>query len=735
MPDPGSRGSMRTIHVALVFACLATATACNPMPAIADSPPIISIDDARIKEGDSGLKSLVFTVRLSAPVSGPVSMGVETFDGTATVADNDYEPLSLQLVFPPFSTAGSFAVSVFGDTRLEGNEWFLVRLADPVGAAFGDSEAFGIITNDERAVFTHSWLGLADYQDGTLSSAWGDFNGDGYPDLPLFMGVPSGPLLEIPGFRDLLAHGNYHGTAWCDYDRDGDLDLVILGYNAGGFELGEKPAATIRPPTPNLLLQNQGDGTFINVAPALGLDIAGNAETAVWGDFDGDGWPDLFAPFYSDRYPFQSFFYHNNGDGTFTDQAAERGVSLPNIQIELRPEGAAAADWDGDGDLDLYCASHFFLNDGNGHFTDIREAVGLPVQFDEGANFVDYDNDGDLDFYLRGFDSPHLYRNDSGHFVEVTEQAGIKDVSYFWGDSWADVDNDGDLDLVQHREGPARLMLNQGDGTFERDPAFETVNVGQELSVWADADRDGDLDVVIGPWGKELLTNHLDASPHFYSSHLRVRVLDAQGHETVHGATVRLRELGGPPGTTQTRVVDGGSGYLGQNEYTVHFGVASAARYALEVVYPSPAGSRVVVDSLVNPFLGPISTGDVANLTLTVYRDGRVERSAQQVAGVGSLESRAGALQLLGVPSPMPARRSVSVPMQMDRPARVELTIHDLRGRLVRRLDPGPLPTGPHAVVWDLTNQRGASVPTGVYFCRLLVDGSPAGVRRLLVVR
>jgi hypothetical protein len=736
---------------AMVLAWLVTMAGRTVMPAFADPLPTVWIDDARIKEGDSGTRSLTFTVRLSAPVAEAVSVGISTFDGTATVADNDYEPVDLHLVFPPNSTAASFAVSVFGDTRLEGNEWFLVRLADPVGATLGDGDAVGIITNDERASFTHTWLSPVGYQDGTIPNSWGDFNADGFPDLPLFTGGPGDGFAEIQGFRDLLAQGNYHGASWCDYDRDGDIDLVILGYDVSGpdidhgalVELGflprerdpdEDEVLLPRPPTPNLLLQNQGDGTFLDVAPSLNMDIAGHGETAVWGDFNGDGWPDLFAPFYSHIYPFQSFLYINKGNGTFSEEAEARGVSLPALPVWLRPEGAQAADWDDDGDLDLYCASHFFINDGNGNFTDVREAVGLPVIFDEGSNLVDYDNDGDLDFYLRGTDAPHLFRNDGGHFTEITDAAGIGDVSLFWGDSWADVDNDGDLDLVQHRFGPARLMLNQGDGTFERDSTFESVNVGQELSAWADVDGDGDLDVAIGTQSKELLINHLDTCPHFYSSHLRVRVLDAGGHETVHGATVRLRELGGPPGTTQTRVVDGGSGYLGQNEYTVHFGVASPARYALEVVYPSPAGTRVVVDSLVNPLLGPIATGDLANLSLTVYRDGRVEQAAQRVAGV-TAPYGGHSVHLLGLPSPMPARRSVSFPIEMERAGRVELSIHDLRGRLLRRLDPGPLPAGPHDIAWDLTDTNGGKVATGVYFCRLLVDGRSAGVRRLLVLR
>ncbi len=700
-----------------------------------DDVSFVSIDDARIKEGDSGVTNLVFVLHLSAPVAEPVTVDAATSDGTATATDLDYEPVTASITFPPASLAESLLVAVHGDTRLEGNDWFRVRLSQSVGVPFADSEAIGIITNDEHARFTCHVLASANYWAGTLPSAWGDLNADGVQDLPLLLGGPDHSFTEIPGFRALLANGNYHGVSWCDYDRDGDADVAILGYDMSGSSPGEGPEASNAVPTPNLLLQNQGDGTFVNVAPALGLDIAGNAETAVWGDFDGDGWPDLFAPYYSFKYPFQSFLYVNLGDGTFSEQSAARGVSLPLVPVGLRPEGAQAADWNDDGHLDLYCASHLFINDGTGTFVDVREAVGLPVLFDEGSSLIDYDNDGDLDLYLRGGSGPRLFRNDAGHFTDVTSAAGIAEPTLFWGDSWADVDNDGDLDLVQHRSGPARLMLNQGDGTFERDPAFESASTAQELSAWADCDGDGDLDVVIGAMSKVLLINHVDTTAHFLGSQLSVRVLDGEGRETAHGATVRLTELGGPRGTTQTRVVDGGSGYLGQNEYTVHFGVATPASYALEVVYPSPAGSRVVIDSLVNKLLAPIASEDGAHLGFTVFRDGRVERSGQPTAGVGAIGSRAGTHATLGLPAPLPAWSSVAFPVQMVRAGGVRLQIHDLSGRLIRRLDPGTLSTGTHSVVWNLTDERGSSVRPGVYFCRLLVDGRAADVRRVLAVR
>jgi hypothetical protein len=604
-----SPGAALVVIATLLPAALAAA---DPAPATdVDAPPTLSIGAARVLEGDSGTSHLLFPVHLSGPPNRIATVSYATEDGTATVADRDYETTRGKLIFGATDTLLTIDVPVTGDLRIEGNEWLRMRLSDPVGFSFADSEAFGVIANDERATFEHMWVGSTDYLDGSLPTAWSDFNRDGDLDITLFFGGTGTTFSEIPGFRALLADGNYHGVSTCDYDRDGDNDLVALGYCTTCFD-GEDQGGSPRPPTPNVLLQNQGDGTFVNVASTAGMDIAGNAETAVWGDFDGDGWPDRFAPYYGFLYPFQCFLWHNNQDGTFTDRAAAAGVAMSNVPGTLRPEGACAADWNDDGYLDIYCASHLFLNDGTGHFTDVREAVGLPEIFDEGAQFVDFDNDGDFDLYLRGGyypnNHPFLFRNDAGnYFTDASTEAGIAGIPLFWGDSWADVDDDGDLDLLQvGANSTTRLMLNQGDGTFVADPDFASQVTGRELTSWGDADGDGDLDMVVGPNGKRILINQLNNQPFYRGSHMRVDVLDEDGYQTMHGATVRLTRLGGGPRDIQTRFVDGGSGYLSQNEYTVSFGGLSSGTFALEVVYPSARG-RVVIDSLVDPRLGSIT--------------------------------------------------------------------------------------------------------------------------------
>jgi hypothetical protein len=717
VPLPGLIPLVRRVVVILLVAQAALAAV---RPSSADALPLLSIDDAHAKEGDSGTRTITFKVRLNPPVAATVDVQYSTEDGTATVADDDYDPASGTIEFAPGADVQTIYVTLHGDTKIEGNEYFRVRLGAPVNAAIGDGEAIATIVNDDGTVFVPVNTHANPYFSGTLPNAWGDYDGDGVPDLPLYHLQPVGVLNEIPGFRDLLDNGNYHGIAWCDFDRDGDLDLVLLGYS--GVEGGT--------PTASRLLRNDGGDAFVDVAPLSGIDVIGSGETPVWADVDGDGWPDLFTPYYSHIFPFQSFLYHNNRDGTFTDIAAQAGVSLPELPVGLRPEGAQAADWNDDGHIDLYCASHLFLNDGTGHFTDVRADVGLPVLFDEGAALVDIDSDGDLDLFLRALDGPRLFRNDAGHFTEVTAQAGLTPLPLLWGDSWADVDGDGDLDLLlQSGDTSTILMLNQGDGTFERDTTWDELHAHADLSAWADIDQDGDVDLVLGAGAaRNLYRNRLETRPGFAGSHLAVRVLDAEGHQTMYGATVRLREIGGPPGTTQTRVVDGGSGYLSQNEYDVHFGGLGRGRYALEVVCPSPAGQRVVIDSLSNPLLGSLEPATMAEDHVTVRTNGSVQLwGAQAVAGVAPGSSEAVGL---GSPYPMPARVAMTIPVAAHGPGNIALTILDLGGRRVRRLD---LPAAGGAR-WDLRDERRLRVPAGLYFCRLTVDGREAGTRRLVVL-
>ena len=692
-------------------------------------PVHISIGPVRVVEGDAGLVGAAFTVRLSSPLGPPGgTLQYATEDRTAK-SFSDYLPVSGAVVLSPSDVSYTIVVPVVGDTIVEGNERFALRLSkNPPGTVLDDSVGIGTIVNDERAPFVLSRAGLS-YFLGALSPAFGDPNGDGFPDLPPDINQGQGQFARSANLAAFILPGFHHGTAWCDYDRDGRSDLVVLPYAASPHD-----SMSLE------LLHNLGNDKYEDVAGRLGMAVIGHGETAVWGDFDGDGWPDLFTPFYAHLPPYRSFLWRNNRDGTFTDVADSAGVALAGIPESLKPEGADAADWNGDGTLDLYCASHLFLNDGTGHFTDVRAEVGLPQLFEEGARFVDIDNDGDLDLYLRAVSGPRLFRNDSGRYTEATAAAGLPPRPLYWGDSWADVDNDGDTDLllVNVSPYPTELYLNQGDGTFVPDGTFAAAGISNFLSAWADVDDDGDLDAALGATDRALLVNladQLQAQPH---NTLFVWVLDSDSLAVCYGAIARLSEIGGGPGTTQTRVVDGGSGYLTQGGYPLHFAGLGGAQYSLEVRYPGAPGGETVVGGIT------IDPDMLTSPDLLVFRDGRVlmngrsQGSLARKPAAPNLESSApdrSAATMLSAPWPVPAAGVVNVLVRLDGGRRADLSVYDITGRRVRTLARDIAGEGSNSVSWDLRDEQGRWCPNGAYFVQLALDGRIAAQRRIVVLR
>ncbi len=264
-------------------------------------------------------------------------------------------------------------------------------------------------------------------------------------------------------------------AAWADYDLDGDLDVFVGNESGKGIRnvQGTDPDAT----APCQLFRNDGDGTFTDVAAAAGVQNLRYTKGAVWGDYDNDGDPDLYAS----NGGHKNRLYRNDGDGTFTDVAEELGVTLPIA-------GFPTWFWDAnnDGWLDLFVGAYggplqppdvssiaagylglpdpdvelpgFYLGDGRGGFRDARAEWGLarrPTQ-PMGANHGDLDNDGWPDFYLgtgypgyEGLMPNVMYRNRSGSgFADVTTAGGFGHLQKGHGVAFADLDNDGDQDVL-----------------------------------------------------------------------------------------------------------------------------------------------------------------------------------------------------------------------------------------------------------------------------------------------
>ena len=301
-------------------------------------------------------------------------------------------------------------------------------------------------------------------------------NGDG-----TFSDVTREAGLALPAYPSQSA-------TWADYDNDGDLDLFSCSESMP--EAPEEGAAVI---FPSRLFQNNGDGTFTDVASEAGVTNLRYCKGSAWGDYDNDGDPDLYVS----NYAGENRLYRNNGDGTFSDVAPELGLTEP---LESFPTWFW--DYDNDGWLDLFVAGYasdielvakdylgiptdgarprLYRNDGAGRFEDVTERVGLyRVSQAMGANFGDLDSDGFPDIYLGtgfpAFDAlaPNVaYRNDAGGlFSDVTFSAGLGHIQKGHGIAFGDLDRDGDQDVFMQVGGfyPSdgflnALYVNPGNG-------------------------------------------------------------------------------------------------------------------------------------------------------------------------------------------------------------------------------------------------------------------------------
>jgi hypothetical protein len=347
-------------------------------------------------------------------------------------------------------------------------------------------------------------LKITDYGMGVAA---GDFNNDGWIDLYITNYGPNRMLYNNGNgtFRDVTAKTGTGDALWgtsalvFDYDRDGWLDLFVANYVYFDIAKNKRCFATSSrrdycgpsafPPQKDRFYRNRGDGTFEDVTDKVLIGYKPGAGLgAVALDVNKDGWLDFYVA--NDGSANQLWI--NQKGKSFMDDALFAGAALNQDGRAEASMGIGAADFDGDGDEDIFLAhlmgetNTLYVNNGKGLFEDRTIALGLSAASfpytSFGSNFIDYDNDGWLDLFVvsgavriieslaaAGDRYPlhqpnQLFRNEGGkRFVDVTKQAG-KDLvrsEVSRGAAFGDVDNDGDMDvLVFNNNGPARLYLN-----------------------------------------------------------------------------------------------------------------------------------------------------------------------------------------------------------------------------------------------------------------------------------
>jgi enediyne biosynthesis protein E4 len=435
----------------------------------------------------------------------------------------------------------------------------------------------------------------------------------------LYHQKPDGTFEDVTEKAGLAGVGYGMGAAVGDYDNDGFEDLYVTAY--GG----------------NRLYHNNGNGTFTDVTEKAGVGGGGWSTSAAWVDLDGNGyldlvvlryvqwdWDDVWCGEHREGYrgychpdvfpPISMLVYHNNGNGTFTEEAHKRGLDKPGREL-----GVAIADYDRDGHPDIFVANDsmpefLFHNKGNGTFEEV--ALDAGVAFDGegrtyagmGVDFSDYNNDGLPDLFVDnlGEQKYALYQNNGdGTFIYASYPTGIGGMSLLhsgWGARFVDYDNDGwkdllvaqghDMDNIEltqpqlHYREPMLLARNISGKRFVdvsaiSGPVFQNRWAARGMAI-GDIHNNGLLDAVVtennGP--AHIVMNETKTANHWIGFKLVGHTSNRDGI----GAVIRITTSHGSQWTTVTTA----SSYLSSSDVRAHFGLGNDTRAAsVEIRWPS----------------------------------------------------------------------------------------------------------------------------------------------------
>ena len=474
---------------------------------------------------------------------------------------------------------GMMGGAAFFDYDRDGDvDLYVTNGSSFAGFATGEHPANQLYRNDDgRFADVTTVAGVGDTS-WSMGCAAADYDNDGHTDLyvtnfgrnTLYRNLGSGRFADVTVAAGVGDVGWGTGASFGDYDRDGDVDLYVANYVDFSRDY-ESPIPCLWKnvkvycgpvgllPAADVFYRNNGDGTFSEWTKQAGLQGEKfYGMSALFGDYDNDGWPDLVVA--NDSTP--NLLFRNRHDGSFAEEALMAGVAYSGEGVTQGCMGAAWGDYDNDGLFDLFVTNFadeynaLYRNEGGGFFADVSFVAGIGAAPAElvswGTGFFDYDNDGDRDLFVaNGHTYPQadlprvnssykqansLFENRGGRLVEVSAEAGpgfaLRRVSR--GTSFADYDGDGDIDLfILNLNGPPTLLRNDGD----HDNHYLLVR-----TVGTKSNRDG----------------------------IGARVIISAGGQSQHAE------------------VQSGGSYLSHNDLRLHFGLGQAEHVdRLEVRWPS----------------------------------------------------------------------------------------------------------------------------------------------------
>ncbi|MDN5211368.1 FG-GAP-like repeat-containing protein [Fulvivirgaceae bacterium BMA12] len=561
-----------------------------------------------------------------------------------------------------------------------------------------------------------------------------------------------------------------NGISVADYDADGDLDIFIVARNS--FD-------KLDPKTWNRLYENRV-GTFVDVTQKSGLhamQYSANGKIlregikmgAGWGDYDNDGYPDLFLTNQG-----KDQLWHNMGNGTFENVTDIAGVAGPE---ERYSSSILWWDYDNDGDLDLYVSSWegggngLYRNDGGHNFADVSEASGLanidgstwtsiPLDVNKdgwqdiylvndfqnnlfylnmsdghfedatgkynlydsgngmGVDICDFNNDGNFDIYLTNISQLRknpFFINTGGTFANKSRELGVDDAKWGWACRFIDFDHDMDEDLY---------VVNQeffNDGVQEYNRFYEltggkfkdnsvlygldNVTDSRTMEVF-DYNTDGDLDIILGNWGEEVLI--FDNQSQNKKNWIQIKLEGTVSNKNAFGTVIRIKT---PDDVYQHRLYHG-INFLGQSIKPIHFGLARNKKIdELTLFWPSGKVEKIY---------------DVSANQLIKFKEGEQEEVFGEAYGtddnniVTSLDqlSYSSGAQLDLQIFPNPFTDNSTLRLYLPKPGNAQLKIHDTLGRKIYQKN-FSIKTSNIDINWPENLIPGA----GTFFCQVITEG------------